>query len=165
MSEKRFQTFKTKLSPYKEIYEKNKSYEQFANWYFETKLLGYSYSTTLQKVFSTDKNRFYNTYEHSTFQKGERVKMVCVVEDVLSGVSRNGNKYIKLSLHDEIGSVQAMIGDFRTPNLTKYKDSGGVTPKKDNIIVIVGEKSDDIIFVDRMSIMDDKIYMKLSDLK
>jgi hypothetical protein len=58
-----------------------------------------------------------------------------------------------------------MIGDFRTPNLTKYKDSGGVTPKKDNIIVIVGEKSDDIIFVDRMSIMDDKIYMKLSDLK
>jgi hypothetical protein len=70
-----------------------------------------------------------------------------------------------MSLHDEIGSAQAMIGDFRTPNLTKYKDSGGVTPKKDNIVIIVGEKSDDIIFVDRMSIMDDRIYMKLSDLK
>ena len=165
MADRRFQTFKNKLSPYKKIYEKNKLYEQFANWYFESKLLGYSYSTTLQEVFGTHSNRFYNTYEYSTLEKRDKVKMVCVVEDVLSGVSRNGNKYIKLSLHDELGSTQAMIGDFRFPNLTQYRDAGGVTPKKDNIVIIVGEKSDDIIFVDKMSIMDDKIFMKLSDLK
>ena len=38
MSESRFNTFKKKYLPYKEIYDKNKRYEKFANWYFETQL-------------------------------------------------------------------------------------------------------------------------------
>jgi len=167
MAERRFETFKKKFTPYKEIYDKNRAYEDFANWYFENQLLGYSYSTTLKKVFSKNKTAspFSNAYEYSQAEKRERAKVVMVVEDIISGVSRNGNKYIKMKLSDEIGSIDVMFGDFRKPNLTQYKERGNATPTKGSIIVAVGEKSDDIMFADNISLMDEKIYMKLSELK
>ena len=44
MKPSRFETLKKKYSAYKSIYEKNKKYEDFANWFFEKSLLGFSYS-------------------------------------------------------------------------------------------------------------------------
>ena len=38
-------------------------------------------------------------------------------------------------------------------------------PKKNNIAVIYGSKSDDALFIDDIRIMDETIYMKLSDLR
>ena len=57
IKESRFETFKKKYSKYKEIYNKNKKHEKFANWYFETQLLGYSYSQNLREVFQAAPNR------------------------------------------------------------------------------------------------------------
>lgn len=167
MADRRFETFKKKFTPYKEIYDKNRAYEDFANWYFENQLLGYSYSTTLKKVFSKNKTKspFVNAYEYSQTEKRERSKLVMVVEDIISGISRNGNKYIKMKLSDEIGSMDVMFGDFRKPNLSQYKEKGNPTPAKGSIIVVVGEKGEDIMFADNISLMDEKIYMKLSELK
>ena len=51
MKESRFKTFKKKYDIYKSIYDKNKQYESFANWYFETELLGYSHSSNLKSCF------------------------------------------------------------------------------------------------------------------
>ena len=51
MKESRFKTFKKKYDIYKSIYDKNKMYQNFANWYFETKLLGYSHSSSLKSCF------------------------------------------------------------------------------------------------------------------
>ena len=39
MKESRFQTFKKKYEKYKEIYLQNKTFEKFANWYFENKIV------------------------------------------------------------------------------------------------------------------------------
>ena len=54
MSDKRFSTFKQKYAGYKEIYDKNIKHPKFANWYFETKLLGYSYSQNIRDIFTED---------------------------------------------------------------------------------------------------------------
>ena len=40
---------------YKEIYQKNCKNEELTNWYYEKYLLGYSYSTSLKKIYSTKK--------------------------------------------------------------------------------------------------------------
>ena len=88
-----------------------------------------------------------------------------VVEDIISGVSRNGNKYIKMKLSDEIGSIDVMFGDFRKPNLTQYKERGNATPTKRQYNRCGRRKGDDIMFADNISLMDEKIYMKLSELK
>ena len=137
------------------------AYEDFANWYLKNQLLGYSYSTTLKRSFLKIKQRHLSAMRTNIVKqkKRERVKVVMVVEDIISGVSRNGNKYIKMKLSDEIGSIDVMFGDFRKPNLTQYKERGNATPTKGSIIVAVGEKGDDIMFADNISLMDEKIYM------
>jgi hypothetical protein len=49
--------------------------------------------------------------------------------------------------------------------LTEYLNSGKKLPTKDDIVVINGSKGDDIIFIDKINILEDRIYMKLSELK
>ena len=49
--------------------------------------------------------------------------------------------------------------------LTDYLNSGKKLPKKSDIVIIYGSKGDDIVFIDKIFPLKDKIYMKLSELK
>ena len=157
---------KKKYIKYKEIWEKNRKYEDFANWFFEKKLLGYSYSVKLKSVFSKDKPLM-NSYEVESSENNERVYMVGVVEDCFKRQSRNGNKYARFELSDELGFINGILLDTtRQRKLTEYLDQNdNKLPKKESIVYIEGRKGDGTIFLDKVSIYDDKIYMKLSDLK
>jgi len=166
MKESRFATFKKKYDIYKLIYDKNKNYEDFANWVFERKLLGFSYSCRLKDVFKNHSGTIRDSLYFNSIESGERAKYIGVVEDSIRKTSQNGNKYIKVLLSDELGSFQGiMVDSSRKKTCSNYIEDGHDIPVKDNIVVIVGRKGDDIIFVDDMSIMDQKIYMKLADLK
>ena len=81
--------------------------------------------------------------------------------------SRNGNLYIKLELEDEVGTVDAILCDTnRDKKCSKYLEENKV-PSENNIVVIYGEKnrSGDALFLNRIKIIDEMIYMKLSDFK
>ena len=55
---------------------------------------------------------------------------------------------------------------MRQTKLTEYlNQNDNKLPKKESVVYIEGRKGDDIIFLDKVAIYDDKIYMKLSDLK
>lgn len=166
MTEKRFTTFKKKFDLYKNIYDKNKKYETFANWYFENKLLGYSYTHKLKDIFKTEVAQFKDTLCFNSMDKDSRDRFIGTVVDVFKKRSQNGNSYVKITLSDEVGSMQAMIGDFgNRRKLSKYLDKGNNIPEKGNIISVLGTKGEDILFMDDMNILDHKIYMKLSELK
>lgn len=163
MKESRFNTFKSKYDKYKAIYLQNKKHEQFANWYFETKLLGYSYSGDLKSVFNESEiiynsNNFYD-------EKSCRGKFIGIVNDYYKGVSRNGNKYFKMILSDEYGKYPVMFMDNSRGNkYSDYLELGNQLPEKGDIIAIIGTKSSDIIFADYLLPLKEKIYMKLGDL-
>ena len=172
MTEKRFSTFRKKYQSYKEIYEKNKKYEKFANWYFETKLLGYSYTTNLKEVFSGDR-RLLNTAEIEEVQERREVKLIGTISDTFKRTSRNGNEYIKLTIEDEKGSIDCLLlnsrrmvrGRWQNNNrLDKYLEENKELPSKGNIALMRCSKGDDVLFVEELNILDRKIYMKLSDL-
>ena len=92
-------------------------------------------------------------------------KFIGVVDDVFDGVSRNGNKYIKLILSDEHGKFAAMMCDnSRGDKYTEYLDAGNKKPNKGDIVFCFGSKSSDIVFAEQFNILNEKIYMKLSDL-
>ena len=174
MKQSRFATFKKKYDKYKEIYNKNKKHEKFANWYFETQLLGYSYSENLRNVFATNPGELCDTLYFDALEPRETMKFVGVVEDCFKRKSKNDNEYMKLVLADEKGSVPCMMTNrrvrtsqgWRADNkLDQFIGENGGVPNKGNIVVVVGQKGDDILFIDRMSIMDKIIYMKLGDLK
>lgn len=163
-TDSRFETFKKKYYPYKEIYDRNKSYEKFANWYFERKLLGFSYSTELKNAFDGNES-LNNSVYYSGLELRENGKFIGVVEDCIKRKSKKGISYIKLTISDEYGTYSAMMMDNRQKALSKYMNRGGKTPKKDNIVIFSGQKGDDILFLNKLSIVDEKIYMKLSDIK
>jgi len=166
MSEKRFETFKKKYTPYKEIYEKNVGHQKFANWYFEKKLLGYSYSYNIRDIFKDNEDkRFTSTLEFNSSENNTNIRVVGWVSESEKRTSRNGNKYLRVSLQDELGNLNAMLMDGRDNKMTNYFESGGIVPKKDSIVVLTGRKSNDTMFLDNVFILDEKIYMKLSELK
>lgn len=166
MKESRFVTFKKKYDKYKEIYDKNKNYEDFANWFFEKKLLGYSYSIKLKDVFSSESERLNDSLYFNSMDVNSRGKFIGVVEDSIRRTSANGNQYIKVLLTDEFGNFPAiMVDNRREAKCSIYLNENGKVPDKDNILVVRGRKGDDVLFIDEMSIVDEKIYMKLADIK
>lgn len=174
MAEKRFGTFRKKYQPYKEIYEKNKKYESFANWYFENKLLGYSPSCKLKEVFSTSKSHLNNSLYFESMDLNSSSNFIGTVEDSYKKKSKNNNLYIKIMLGDEIGSIPCLLMDSRqnrngswehnTP-LTKFLDQNKFAPEKGNILMVRGRKGDEVLFLEDIQVLDQKIYMKLGDLK
>ena len=74
-------------------------------------------------------------------------------------------------MSDETSSIDAMLlngrgqinGRWTEINrdnfLSKYK-----MPKKESIVVFSARKGEDILFIDDISVVDEKIYMKLADV-
>ena len=166
MKESRFKTFKKKYDLYKSIYDKNKSYEKFANWYFENELLGYSHSSKLKNCFKDVFKDLKDSRDLELMDKDDGGKFIGVVDDCLKATSRNGNKYIKLSMSDENGKWDAMLLNSRRGNFyDRYFEKNEKAPAKKNIVIAYGRKAEDIIFLDSIKIMDEKIYMKMSEVK
>jgi len=164
-TERRFQTFKKKYEPYKNIYEMNKNHIKYANWFFEEKLLGYSYSHNVREIFNYGED-FASADEIKDKEERSHIKFVGVLTDIMRRTSRNGNKYARLQLQDESGIISGLFLDTdREPRLTNYLNDGKKLPTKTNVVIIHGAKGDDIICIDKIFPLKDKIYMKLSELK
>ena len=166
MKESRFKTFKKKYDLYKSIYDKNKRYETFANWYFENELLGYSHSSRLKSCFTDLYKDLKDSTDLELMDLDEKGKFIGVIEDSLKATSRNGNKYIKLQIADENGRYSAMLLNSRRGNFyDRYFEQNKKAPSKKNIVVAYGRKAEDIVFLDSIRVMDEKIYMKMSEVK
>jgi DNA polymerase-3 subunit alpha len=167
MNEKRKITFKKKYDEYKQIYEQNKNHEKFANWVFENKLLGYTPTIRLKTIFQQSECTFTDTMEFQSAFKEDRVKMVGVVDDVYKGKTKKSNStFYRFQLKDEVGSISAMFLDGgKHQRLTEYLEDGLKIPEKESIVVFTGRKGDDVLWIENIGILDDKIYMKLSDIE
>ena len=166
-AERRFNTFKKKYTPYKKIYEQNTSHIKYANWHFEEKLLGYSYSHNIRDIFSSgDSVSFHTSEDIANSSARRRIKFVGTVTDVIKRTSRNGNKYARLEMKDDVGSVCGLFLDSdRNERLTEYISSGKKLPNKGDVAIITGDVGEDIVFIDSINTVKEKIYMKLSELK
>tara|TARA_R100001230_G_C5542815_1_gene72944 strand:- start:105 stop:539 length:435 start_codon:yes stop_codon:yes gene_type:complete len=143
----------------------NKEHTKYANWYFEEKLLGYSYSHNIREVFSYEGD-FNSSDVVKDLPERANVKFVGVLTDIIRRTSRNGNKYARMNFQDEGGAIDGLFLDSqRAARLTDYLDSGKKLPQKGDVVIIYGSKGDDVVFVDKVFPLKDKIYMKLSELK
>ena len=164
-TDKRFETFKKKFQPYKDIYSMNIEHIKYANWFFEEKLLGYSYSHNVREVFNHGED-FNSAMQIKDMEQRSHIKFVGILTDIIRRTSRNGNKYARFSLQDEGGVVEGLFLDSaRDARLTNYLDSGKKLPQKGDIVIVHGSVGDDVVFIDKVFPLKDKIYMKLSDVK
>jgi len=165
IKDQRLNTIKTKYEPYLQIYNQNSKSESFANWYYEKKLLGYTYEKTLNNIFSEKRANLKYITDISNETINTKIDFVGQIEDAFSGISKNQKKtrYLRLKISDETGSLTTLMFNDNIDNnklLNNNKDL-----EEGNIVIVRGLKRDDCIFGDIVAIQDHQIYMKLNDLK
>jgi DNA polymerase-3 subunit alpha len=165
-TESRIKKLREEHAKYKQIYDQNIKHLKFCNWYFEREMLGYSYSYTLRDVFEEKKNTFTPLLEFSSLEDNENIRIVGVVTEVKKTTSKKGNKYMMLSISDEGGKLSAMFGDNAKDNKwSRHLEDKLPVPSEDSVVIVYGKKFGDLLIVDRFSIVEDEIYLKLSNVK
>jgi DNA polymerase III alpha subunit len=163
IKESRYETIKKKYKPYLNIYMLNSKAENFANWYYEKMLLGYTYNKSLMDIFSEKRADLQSLREITDMPSRSNTVFVGRVEDVWKGKSRNGNKYVKIEVSDETGTIQALIFN---DSIDKCESMNNGLPEKKNIVIVKGRKTDgDAVFANLIGVQDQKVYTKLSELK
>ena len=161
----RLDTIKKKYEPYLNIYNQNSKSESFANWYYEKRLLGYTYEKSLKDIFINKNENFIYINEMNNLPINSKVLFVAEVVDSFSGISKNEKKtrFLRLKTTDETGSINVLLFNDKidlNKNLNNNKNYEAT-----NIIIVKGIKKEDAVFADIVAIQDHKIYMKLSELK
>ena len=164
IKDNRLTTIKEKYTPYLSIYEQNNKSESFANWYYEKKLLGYTYNKNLKDIFAEKRENLKYISDILDEPVNSKVALVGQIEEVFSGISKNAKKtrYVRLKISDETDTISVLIfnDNIETNKLLNDKNF-----EEGNIVIVKGSKRDDCIFGDLIAIQDHEIYMKLNDLK
>jgi DNA polymerase-3 subunit alpha len=161
----RLNTIKTKYEPYLQIYNQNSKSESFANWYYEKKLLGYTYNKSLKDIFSEKRENLKDILSINEEQLNSKIAFVGQIDEIFSGVSKNEKKtkYLRLKISDETGVCTSLLFNDNIENNKLLNNSKEF--EEGNIVIVKGLKKQDCIFADLVAIQDHDIYMKLNDLK
>ena len=164
IKDNRLTTIKEKYTPYLSIYEQNNKSESFANWYYEKKLLGYTYNKNLKDIFAEKRENLKYISDILDEPVNSKVALVGQIEEVFSGISKNAKKtrYLRLKISDETSTISVLIFN---DNIETNKLLNNRNFEEGNIVIVKGSKRDDCIFGDLIAIQDHEIYMKLNDLK
>ena len=164
IKDNRLETIKEKYTPYLNIYEQNNKSESFANWYYEKKLLGYTYNKNLKDIFAEKRENLKYVCDVLDEPVNSKVALVGQIEEVFSGISKNTKKtrYVRLKISDETSTISVLIFN---DNIETNKLLNDRNFEEGNIVIVKGSKKDDCIFGDLIAIQDHQIYMKLNDLK
>jgi DNA polymerase III alpha subunit len=163
IKESRYETIKKKYQPYLDIYNKNSKSENFANWYYEKMLLGYTYGKTLRDIFLEKRPDLISIKEIDALPLNSEVIFVCRVDECWTGTSKEKKtKYYKAMVSDETGIAKVMIFSKKMEECDSINNG---LPKEKNIVIVKGRKFDGAIFADVIGVQDIKVYTKLSELK
>jgi len=165
IKDSRLETIKTKYEPYLKIYNQNSKSESFANWYYEKKLLGYTYEKTLKDIFIDKKDNLISINDINDIPINTKISFVAQVDEAYSGTAKNEKKtkYVRLKVSDETGTLTVLMFNDKIDNnkiLNKNKNF-----EEGNIVIFKAIKRDDCVFADIAAIQDHDIYMKLSEVK
>lgn len=165
IKDQRLNTIKSKYEPYLQIYNQNNKSENFANWYYENKLLGYTYNKSLKDIFIEKRDGLKQISDISQEPINSKVVLVGQVQEIFSGISKSEKKtrYVRLKISDETGSINVLLFNDNIENNKLLNNSKNY--EDGNIVIIKGIKKDDCLFGDLVAIQDHQIYMKLNDLK
>lgn len=165
IKESRLATIKKKYDPYLKIYQQNSKSESFANWFYENKLLGYSYDKTLKEIFSTKMPNLMSSLEILSAPINSTVFIAAKVDDSSQWVSKNEKKTrtFKMILSDECGSLSALTFNDKI-DINKSCNNEKL-PEKEDIVIIKATKKEDVLFCEAFGIQTLKIYTRLSELK
>jgi DNA polymerase-3 subunit alpha len=160
----RFETIKKHSERYKLIYQQNKVSQDFANWWYENKLLGFNINKRLIDIFISKKETLEPVVKIKTYDGKTKCDFIGIVDEpAKTGKSKNGNAYAKFQISDETGTMKVMI--FKD-KLESCRTLNNGLPKEGDIVIVCGTRMDEeTMFADLIASQQNKIYTKLSELK
>jgi DNA polymerase-3 subunit alpha len=161
-SPKRIHTLTKKLQPYKQMYLANSTHVDMANWWFEQKLLGYSFSGSLASVFTKGElvdSRKINASDSGVFQF---VGMVVEAKKKLA--KKSGRQYLWLVLSDEFGEIKCLVMDSKDSHVLSMFLKFHKVPEEGDLVFIEGKKSDTSLFLQTIKPVQVKVFMNKREL-
>ncbi len=160
IKESRANTIRRDYAKPKEIYEKNKKFPKFCNFYYEKSLLGFNYSVKLLDCFPNDTD-LTNTELAKEVDERELVNVVGFVKESFKGKSRKGSQYMRIIVEDEYGECTFIMGEN---GVARWNFKDKPLPSEGDIIYCSGIKSNDAFFLNDFENFDQKIYLKFGEL-
>lgn len=159
----RLGTIKKNAEPYRQIYRQNGEFPLFANYAYEKALLGYSHSTTLREVCRTaHSGTLFSAKQFA--ESDEYFYHICgEILEIKYQKSKAGKQYLKILIEDETGDVNCMMFE---PDVFAFIQ-GKVYPelREGSRVIISGKKWNDALIISAVRFLDEKIFLKMSDLK
>ena len=161
----RLDTIKKRYEPYLKIYNQNSKSESFANWYYEKRLLGYSYEKSLREIFQEKRQDLSSLNEILDLPVNSKVAFIGEVQEVYSGIAKNEKKtkFLKIKMSDETNVINVLMFNDNIENNKTLNNKRNY--EENNIVIVKGVKKEDCIFANLAAIQDHEIYMKLSEVK
>lgn len=157
-------TIQKKCAKYQEIYVRNSQHEQLANWYFEKELLGFSYSCNLFDILSKEQKVLKSIqYFRDEAKKDEKLYLCGTVKELSRSIAKkSGKDMLRFVLDDSGVSVRCL---FCNNHFAIWLKKNEVLPQDDDLVIVKGSKGDDAFFLNDISILNRKIYLKMRDLE
>lgn len=164
INEKRLNTIRKKRAPFLDIYRQNSKILELANYWYEKKLLGYSYSQNLFDILQKTYPELIPIHDALNIPANEYVTVCGEIRDVKQWkAKKTKNPTFKASISDGTGMIEAMLfGNNIELERLENKDEPF---QKEWIVVVSGRKREgSTIFADKIRRQEHAIYMKLSDV-
>jgi len=162
IKESRFGTIHKKADNYRKIFNQNSKHPDLSSYYYMRKLTGFSYGKPLVEIFkNSSKNGLDTILTAKSLFSDEKASIVGFVTEVEKKKSKAGNEYCRITLEDDTGGTDLLLFE---PHFSRLQGLDRL-PKKENMVVVDVQKWNDALTVRDLSIHDEKIFMKLSDLK
>jgi DNA polymerase III alpha subunit len=160
----RFETIKKHSEKYKLIYNQNKISQDFARWFYENKVTGFTNGKRLIDIFKHKKQSLQPIVDVLALPEKSRADFIGVVDETpKTGKSKNGNAYAKFQISDETGVIRVMIF---TNKMEQCRSLNNGLPEEGDIVICCGTKVEgDTFFADIIASQQNCIYDRLSDLK
>lgn len=160
----RLETIRNKYEACWQKYYHNTKHEKLSYYIMECEYLGFSYSTTLKDIYSPFCQDLCTVHEAQGELDNTHVRLAVVVEEVDFKISKaKKTPYLYTKVKDETGEITAMIfGQERMDEMKKFNGKG---VEVGDILIINGRKNKDVIFLDSVSIQENPVIVKKSELK
>lgn len=174
IADRRFGTIQRHYAPYKEIYEQNRKNERLANYYYERRTLGYSYSETISEIFGEHVDGLTTVALARETPKNTAVRLIGFIgEDVIKSKTSKGNDQLRFTLSDETGTATVRAFNERIQLIADQNE--GELMAEDDLVILnckhVDGPGGDTFFAQQgadgmiAGVQSCKIYTKLSELK
>ncbi len=168
--DRRFETIKRHYAPYKAIYEQNSRNERLASYYYERRVLGYSYSETISDIFADYVDGLVTVAAAKQLKKDSVCRLIgFVADDPFKGKTAKGNARFKFTLSDETGQMSVSAFNER---IDVIEEQNGRLPVAEDLVICTVKVMDEgTAFLQQgpdgvvCGIQSTAIYMKLQDLK